>query len=230
MTIQTTNFLAISAAFLGSIAARAATIDLNPSDDLYIQGNGVKVEDATLRIGRLTGSIPPDGSDWRSMLIFDLSAIPSGSIINSATLTLNQIEQSGTRDDFGNAQLLSINSAWTTGDLGSTLYGYVGAGSREPGAGSSITNFSLSPNPAPGEYDLDVQSIVQDWVDGTSNNYGFGLKQTSETFTNTARVWDSSDAASNQPVLAIDYTIIPEPSSFGLLGFGLVAICLRRRR
>ena len=192
------HLLALAAVLVGVSAANADTVTLDPTVDLYVMYDGTKHDDDGLEIGRRSTSSP--FGDARALLIFDLSSIPAGSTIDSATLTLNQIDL-GQYDNYGNAQLRRIGTSWDGTEAGSVLHGIVSDGSS-----ALIANFSPSVNPPPGLYPLNVTPVVADWVEGALLNYGFGLKQSSEGFTNTARRFDSSDAAGNQPTLTINFT------------------------
>ena len=56
-------------------------------------------------------------------------------------------------------------------------------------------------------YKIDATAMVKSWIQGTYSNYGFLLKEPSETNTNQKTKWYSSDAPSpNKPELVIDYT------------------------
>lgn len=56
-------------------------------------------------------------------------------------------------------------------------------------------------------YKITVTSLVRSWLQGTYSNYGFLLKEPSETNADQKTKWYSSDAPSpNKPELVIDYT------------------------
>ncbi len=55
-------------------------------------------------------------------------------------------------------------------------------------------------------YQIDVKTMVEHWKNGTYSNYGFLLKEPSETNTDQKTRWYSSDAPSpNKPELVINY-------------------------
>ncbi|MEP4077163.1 PEP-CTERM sorting domain-containing protein [Haloferula sp.] len=68
------------------------------------------------------------------------------------------------------------------------------------------------------ELTLDVTTIVTNWVNGTNSNYGFVL------FVDEL---EAQGAGFDNPELIVT---IPEPSSLGLAGLGLMGLLARRRR
>lgn len=77
---------------------------------------------------------------------------------------------------------------------------------------------------------LDVTATVDSWIDGTTNNYGFGLWAVSTSAGQGADYDLASieNTVHSNPILSS--SAVPEPSSLGLLGlFGGLAF-LRRRR
>jgi len=210
--------LVAAALLLGAVAsAHADVVTLNPTVDLYVV-SGTKSNNTWLDLGDNAGG---PGQDARALLKFDLSAL-AGMTINSATLRLNQIEQ-GSNDQYGNAQLRRIGTSdWDGTEAAATLYNLVADGSS-----AYITNFSPAVNPPAGWKEVDVLSVVQDWADGTNPNYGFGLKQGSEGFTNTGRRFTSGNATVNMPELLVDF--VPEPTTLALAAVGLLGVARRRR-
>jgi hypothetical protein len=77
-----------------------------------------------------------------------------------------------------------------------------------------------------GQVQIDVTSVVNDWIVNPSTNFGFGLVGiTSSPLATTARFYSMEAVGNLGPVL------IPEPAVGSLLAFGLaVALANRRRR
>jgi hypothetical protein len=127
-------------------------------------------------------------STLRTTLAFGLSQIPSGSVITGASLSLYQMGQAGSGTTSLDAHYL--NQDWTqgsgmgeaTGD-GATWQTYDGA-SDWTNAGGDYYPVASANVPAPDStgtwVDWDLTDLVQDWVDGTVNNYGVLIKQAFE--------------------------------------------------
>ena len=130
----------------------------------------------------------------RGLWKFDLGSIPKMSTINSAKLNLQLISQAGWRQKIN---IHKVTSAWnglTTWNTAPTFDPFVYS-SLVPLASSGIMTF-------------DVKTLVQEWVNGASVNYGFLLKQVNENQTNDYVTFGSFDnsTVSYQPTLVIDYT------------------------
>ena len=145
----------------------------------------------------------------RSIVQFDLSSIPSDATIDTATLRLKTgscVKGSCTGRTVWAYRLTQswteTGSTWNTYD-GSNNWGAAGGDYTTSGGGSSTV-------PSMGSWQQwDVQTIVQAWVDGTSTNYGFLLRDSNESYsTNTAWTYSSREGASD-PQLYISYTYTP---------------------
>src|SRR5688572_21039083 len=73
-------------------ASQAATITLSSNADTYLR-------DATVRGGLALMDVRGGNVDFRGYLRFDLSSIPAGSTIDSATLTLTQVPGASRNDN-----------------------------------------------------------------------------------------------------------------------------------
>lgn len=166
----------------------------------------------------------------RACVRFDVSSIPPGSVINSATLTLYL-----TRSISGEAQVTvhRITAAW--GEAGSAAAGNEGGGAfAMPGDATWVHTFfdtSLWVNeggdfspvvsaaqtvaivPAPIVWaDAGLAADVQAWIDGTALNAGWILIG-DETAVPTAKQFGSRENVdpSRRPRLDIDFTPPPPP-------------------
>lgn len=166
------------------------------------------------------------GSLRRTLLAFDLSAIPAGSLVTSATLTMNLNKAAAggpvTLD------LHRVSSSW--GEGGSNANAQEGGGAaaasgdatwlhrfyntttwQTPGGDFSATSSSSSSVGGPGKYTWPstsrLVSDVQGWIDGPSTNFGWVLMG-AEAQPGTARRFDSREATddSKRPTLTVVYS------------------------
>jgi len=203
------------------------------------------------------------GYESRALLSFDLSAIPVGSTINAASLTLEVIRQPAeepTDSYFAFYRMLKpwgegtktypgispgMGSPATTGDAtwNDRFYG-MNAPWAAPGGAIGI-DFSAnitaevpigglfgSPYTVPG--DAGLATDLQFWVDHPDQNFGWMLLTESTDFLHTARAFASrEDSLGRGPLLEVDYTPVPEPSTSLLVGAGcglFLALGWLRRR
>jgi len=146
---------------------------------------------------------------YRFALEFDISALPGGATVNSATLYLRV----------------------ANGTIGpTTLAGYLGDGTitlADMTAGADVVSFT------PADFSLhgyDVTAFIQGMY-GSGDWAGFSARQ--NPLGTTSAFWDGPQD-SEYPRLSIDYTVrsssIPEPASLALLGLGLAGLAAVRRR
>jgi hypothetical protein len=74
----------------------------------------------------------------------------------------------------------------------------------------------------------DVEALVQSWIDGDTTNYGVALL--SSVGNGIVKLY-SDDVATEtlRPVLSVEYYVVPEPATIGLLGLGLCGAMWMRR-
>ena len=183
----------------------------------------------------------------RGLVMFDLSGIPTGSIINNVTLTLHM---SMTSTGATNVSLHTLLADWGEGT--SDAPGGEGAGAPStPGDATWIhtfysNSFWTSPGGdftaaasattsvnAVGFYSwssAQMAADVQQWVNpgGPAANFGW-LLQGNEAANNTSKRFDTRENATAgfRPALTIDFTPVPGPSALMALMMGSV---IRRRR
>ncbi len=141
------------------------TIILPPIADAYISyaAPGTNYGTApTLYAGKNETSI------GRSLFQFALSGIPAGSTVISATFQAYLVASSTTPPSL-DVELKRVNDPWT--EAGVTW-------NKQPGT-TSIGKVN-GVGAAMGYYDWDVTGLVQDWIDGTTNN-GLALWSYPET-------------------------------------------------
>jgi hypothetical protein len=183
----------------------------------------------------------------RGLMAFDVSAIPSGSTIDSVELTLHM---SMTIAEPVPVTLHRTLADW--GEGGSVAPGQQGAGGpAAPGDATWLHTFhdtQFWANPG-GDFAAMVSSAqtvaddgfytwpstpelvadVQSWVDGPAGNFGWTLVG-DESSGGTAKRFDTRDHVNPalRPSLRVQFTPVPEPSSLVLLS--ALALSMLRRR
>ncbi len=191
------------------------------------------------------------GATNNTLLRFtDLSAA-SGQTVTNATLRLYKTDWSNqTADVTVNIyQVAAANAGWVEGaGLGTLVDGTSDwswkiqtvntpwAGGQNSGCGKAGTDYTISLvgsvtalDATAGYIDINLDaSVIQNWIDNPSQNYGLIL--TAPGATAGQVVWfNSSEAGSGNPELVLN--VIPEPVTSGLLGVGgLLVLILRRVR
>ena len=216
---------AVSLLALSAAPSNAAMIALGSDADTYLR-------DATPRGNLEFIDVRGGNIDFRGYLRFDLSSIPAGSTIDSATLTLTQVSGASRNDTIttGRFALYGLNNdagntpqnwdeatfepaAKGTEDV-TTLAGVTDldddvAGITETAMGSSPAGVvTVSGAPLAGFLqtrfgDGGLATFILSNDDATDRGFGLGSKENAEPATH--------------PVLTIEFTPIPEPTSLMLL-------------
>jgi hypothetical protein len=135
------------------------------------------------------------GQARRSLVQFDISSIPSGSTINSATLELYATAVSGSQT----LNVHRITGIWTEADVTwNTIPTF-----------TSSADASITGGTGAGWRTWNVASVVQSWANGTNTNYGFLVKGQSETgLTATTYTFATREHTTTtyHPLLRINYT------------------------
>jgi hypothetical protein len=220
-----------------SNSAKAATIPLASSADTYLR-------DATIRGALGFMDVRGAAIDFRGYLRFDLSAIPAGSTINSATLVLNQVTGASRNDAIvgGRFALYGLNNVagntpqnWDeatfvigtkgtedvtalTGvtDLDDNVAGITETIAGAAGASTvTVSGAPLASFLATRFGDGGLATFILSNDDATDRGYGLGTKENAN--------------AATHPVLTIDFTPVPEPGTLGMLLLNGVAAIIARR-
>ncbi len=135
------------------------------------------------------------GKNQRSFVEFDVSSIPSGSTVNTATLTLcaTKVPSSARTID-----LHRITASWVETTL---------TWNNQPSVAGSVTDSATTPG-SPACMTWDVAADVQLWIDGTANEgwrakdavEGQGTKYITEFATR------ENGTPAHRPILDVNYT------------------------
>ncbi len=189
----------------------------------------------------------------RAVLSWDIaSSIPAGATINSVNLTLNMSRCGPTCGTSVEFELRRLIADWGEGASDAENQEGIPA-QAEAGDATWLNTFypgSMWSNPggdfsgvASGSQFVSVvgsytwgstgQMVadVQDWLDSPVGNFGWILMGGEDT-TLTAKRFDSRENSipEAQPVLSIDYTPVPEPSTVLFVAAGALGVFRLRRR
>lgn len=189
------------------------------------------------------------GANFKSLFQFDISGIPGGQTIDSASLEIVISESSGTLGSVDLRRLLvswvegngSDNSnpgttgvTWNSRDKGGSLANWTAAGASGNGSDRfATTTATLLANGAVGtKLIIPVTADVQLWYDGDAPNFGWLLEPLGGTVSNGIY---RGFATNNQstfavPTLIVNYSPVPEPSSMLIAFLGVGGAVLMRIR
>ncbi|MEH6503309.1 MAG: DNRLRE domain-containing protein [Cycloclasticus sp.] len=175
---------------------------LNPSADNYIiSGQTTNYgADTLLQLGRTGGA----GRDMHALFMFDVSGIPAGSLINSASLRLYAAARNGA-DSF-NLKVHQVTQDWT--ESGSNWSDADDPIAWTAGGGGTYgaTVIDSIPAAATGWYEWNIAPLVQEWVEDppVSANQGLIVIHTTVAKDNLLKI--DSKEGTNKPELVIDFT------------------------
>jgi hypothetical protein len=174
----------------------AVTISLAPADDTYINEgnvNGSYGSNSQLRVGN-------DGGDTkRSLVLFDLSSIPTNATITSATLYMYNYNQVGSSRVHAAHRLLE---EWNeSGATWNNAPSYSGI--------QSATAITTTGENYWMEWDL--ADDVEDFYDGSETNYGWLFRDTEEAGSRRVDYDSDEDTEGNKPYLEVEYFVIEDP-------------------
>jgi len=196
-------FLIIVVSLITGITASETKADIYyPSADAYVMSG----EGENTNYGS-EGELYVNGEYGWSYLKFDLSSIPSGSIVASASLNL--YETTGQSDS--TIRVYQVIEDWSESEV---------TFNNSPNNGSSVLASTTVPGDTQFSYvswsDTGLTDLIEDWINGTEDNYGLVLKSETALYTNfRSREYSGTDY---DPYLEIEITEIPEPTSMILLG------------
>lgn len=158
------------------------------------------------------------GKSANAVLRFDVRAIPPGSTIQSATLTVNVTNSTSGSDAY---RLFALKRAWSEREVSwskaSGALSWSAAGARGTADRDEAASALLLPT-ANGKKTVSLAAAgiaaLQAWVNDPGKNNGFVIDATNNA---DGLIFDSADAtvATNRPRLAVTYVapVVPPPST-----------------
>jgi hypothetical protein len=225
-------FLGLSMTYL-----QAATIALSANADTYLR-------DATIRGGLDFMDVRGAAIDFRGYLRFDLSAIPAGATIDSATLSLSQVPGASRNDDIVAARIaiygLNNIAGNTVQNWDEATFVIAGKGTEDVTTLAGVTDLddnvvgitetiggiagartvTLSGEPLAAFLqtrfgDGGLTTFILSNDDATDRGFGFGTKENVDI--------------TKVSLLTIEYTAVPEPACIALLVIAACGAALRRK-
>jgi hypothetical protein len=227
-------------------AATAATVTLHPTQDTAIYSAF-----PTFNFGggtTITAGGRPMGGESRGLLLFDIrGSLPAGALIQSASLQMTVVgtPSSGAVNSVFDLNTLSASWAEGTGsDRGGSpagpnaatwnnRFGTSGSPWTTPGGDFSSSISAFVSILGDGVYTFRSPALatdVQGWLNNPATDFGWMLRSESELTSRTIRRFGSHEDIGNSPVLSIQYVMVPEPSTWSLVGLGLGAMAWKLRR
>lgn len=190
-----------------------AQVTLIPSADVYIKESTptANLEADTLWLGERNDQV---GSTQRILIKWDLSSIPSGSTIDSASLKLYIIVDRS--NNARTARLRYLKRDWVedeaTWNVYSTGNSWGTAGAANTSDIDSTDNGTASytaseTTDAYKTYTIDSNGVttIQNWLDGSLSNYGWRIAMDTE-LDDAYRHESRTHVNGNDPQLVVDYT------------------------
>lgn len=140
--------------------------------------------------------LDPDGKIVRSLVRFDLSGLPPGAQINSATLRLYLTGSWDYPNRYRTITTYRVGSGWA--EMAVTWH-------NKPSCQEAYGSNSVKED-AWGWYDFNVTALVQAWVSGSQPNYGIMVRGPEHSGHDSSwRAFSTKEGAS-PPQLVINYT------------------------
>jgi hypothetical protein len=241
----------------GSVQAATVTIGASADTGLLETPGDSNLGGST---GPIVGTTSISGISGRMLLRFEITnAVPAGSVINSVTLQLVDVSSPMGTLSASNFELHRMLVSWVEGNKGGSggnrngatatagestwLYrnyntnfwtGGFGGGAGSDYAttisGTKLINVAGQTNtwnntPA-------LMSDVQLWLDDPGSNFGWMLLSDGQGNGGTARRFGTRESTDplERPLLTIDFSAVPEPTTVALLGLAGAAWIFRRLR
>ncbi|MHB8793750.1 MAG: DNRLRE domain-containing protein [Thermoleophilia bacterium] len=208
--------------------ARLVTIQPSPSQgqETWISNSGASLNNGAAT-DLVVGNHNASSDNRRSLLKFDLSGIPVGSTVNSATMSLYQHAQEDTSTPQLGIYFATRSWAEGTGNGSSTADGatwntHDGINSWSTGGGdfyATAQATATAPDSTSAWLDFEITGLAQNWVDGSISNEGMFVKKSGENpAVRDFKTFYSSDYEGDpslRPRLVVEY--VPAPGSMTLI-------------
>ena len=196
----------------------AATVTVNPVGDADIRQldpNGSHGDEASITSGQLGKNA---GFEIRRALFrFDVSQIPAGAIINSATLRVTVVRVPGSplNSVFEVRRVLQswteTGVCWNSRTSSQTPWQVAGATGSADSASTASSAIFVGSGLPPTDYTFSSTAAlvadIQAWVNDPSVNFGWLLISEDEVSHFTARRFGAREDPTAAPVLTVNYTL-----------------------
>jgi hypothetical protein len=142
-------------------------------------------------------SLDPDGEIVRSLVMFDLSTIPSGSTINNATFEAYLVAWYDYPNRYRDVAVHRITGTWSEDSV---------TWNNSPGYDGYYDSVSIKAEEIWDWHSWDVTDLVQEWVNGTYANHGIMLRGPEQSGADSAWRSFSTREYDYPPRLAVDFT------------------------
>ena len=197
-------WLALAPSLFAASATFFSVADTTISPDNEALANGAS---ATMIAGHLPNPEVPS----RALFRFDLSGLPSGVVVTSATVELTA---SVVADPTVNTHLLHrLMLGWS--EAGASWTGTGGDSWENAGGDFEPASDVAAPIAGVGTYLFTstpgLISTVQWWATNATSNFGWVLRSAAEDSGRNGRRFNTREAASNRPKLVVGYFVPPPP-------------------
>ncbi len=246
MKNRNTTFVLLSACMIGLAGiALADTIFLEASNDSWVNG-WTGTADGNNYGTSATANLRHQNATWGNnyaLYTFDFSTLPENAVVSSVRMRFYTTTAVWPTTPANFAPIAIFNN---TEDWDESTVVFTNAPTYAATATETLDHFGLTGNPVyftgtntivDGTAGwLEFQSagtvaLVQGWADGTIDNYGISMMGTGDDLNDgrlfVPRTKDASESV--RPEIVVDYTIIPEPATLGLIGFVLAGLLMVRR-
>ena len=201
-------WLALAPTLFAASATFTSVADTTISPEGKALADGVSTTMIVGRLNPLTEDVPV-----RGLLRFDLSSLPSGAVVTSATV---QVRMTAASDPSAHTHLLHrLTRAWTEisadWDQTGTEFWENAGGDFEPAADASRS--MTSPATYLFNSSAGLVNTVQLWATNPATNFGWVLRSAAEDGGRNARRFATSEntTPADRPQLVVGYTLPPPP-------------------